>query len=247
MRCRAGTGARRAANRLRRTLYLQPVPTGYKRDRGRVGEQLGAVRAHMNVAVALAADKLPGVGVDLDRVVPSADDASVRSWIGVDRMKSCRGLDVAADPVRHPPRGRGSGAARGRGRSPVRAGLGRTRVPVRTPHGRPARRTTCFSAAVTRRAFLRSGALALVSFGLDPLFVARAPRSRRRSGSTTTHAAACWSACSSAERWMALSMVVPHGDAASTTASGPRIDDSRGRRSWIWTATSGLHSAPWRA
>ena len=36
----------------------------------------------------------------------------------------------------------------------------------------------CAFAPVSRRAFLRSGALALVSFGLDPLFVARAAFAR---------------------------------------------------------------------
>jgi uncharacterized protein (DUF1501 family) len=65
-------------------------------------------------------------------------------------------------------------------------------------------------ADVTRRAFLRSGALALVSFGLDPLFLARAAfaqgpqRSSRR-------VLVCLFQRGAVD---GLSMVVPYGDAA---------------------------------
>ena len=68
------------------------------------------------------------------------------------------------------------------------------------------------SAAVTRRAFLRSGALALVSFGLDPLFVARAAYAREVGGSTRgRRVLVCLFQRGAVD---GLSMVVPHGDAA---------------------------------
>jgi uncharacterized protein (DUF1501 family) len=68
------------------------------------------------------------------------------------------------------------------------------------------------SAAVTRRAFLRSGALALVSFGLDPLFVARAAYAKDASGATRRRRVlVCLFQRGAVD---GLSMVVPHGDAA---------------------------------
>src|SRR5262245_53181303 len=67
-------------------------------------------------------------------------------------------------------------------------------------------------AGITRRAFLRSGALALMSFGLDPLFVARAAFARgaaaaQRRGKVLV----CLFQRGAVD---GLSMVVPHGDAA---------------------------------
>jgi uncharacterized protein (DUF1501 family) len=66
-------------------------------------------------------------------------------------------------------------------------------------------------ASVTRRAFLRSGALALVSFGLDPLFLARAAfaQAPRRSGAQRV--LVCLFQRGAVD---GLSMVVPYGDAA---------------------------------
>jgi uncharacterized protein (DUF1501 family) len=67
-------------------------------------------------------------------------------------------------------------------------------------------------AAVTRRAFLRSGALALVSFGLDPLFLARAALAQGPSRSTTgRRVLVCLFQRGAVD---GLSMVVPYGDAA---------------------------------
>jgi uncharacterized protein (DUF1501 family) len=64
-------------------------------------------------------------------------------------------------------------------------------------------------AAVSRRAFLRSGALALVSFGLDPLFLARAAFAR--SSPARRRVLVCIFQRGAVD---GLSMVVPHGDAA---------------------------------
>jgi uncharacterized protein (DUF1800 family) len=69
----AEPGLARAVNRLGQPLYLQPVPTGYKETEAAWANS-SALFERMNVAVALAADKLPGVEVDLDRVVPVTDD-----------------------------------------------------------------------------------------------------------------------------------------------------------------------------
>ncbi len=55
--------------RLGQPLYLQPVPTGYPETQGD-WVNAGALLNRMNVAVALAAGRLPGVSVDLDAVVP---------------------------------------------------------------------------------------------------------------------------------------------------------------------------------
>ena len=67
-------------------------------------------------------------------------------------------------------------------------------------------------AAITRRAFMRSGALALVSFGLDPLFVARAAFARDSGGpSKRGRVLVCLFQRGAVD---GLSMVVPHGDGA---------------------------------
>jgi uncharacterized protein (DUF1800 family) len=55
--------------RLGQPLYLQPVPTGYAESQEE-WVNAGALLNRINVAVALAAGRLPGVQVDLDRVVP---------------------------------------------------------------------------------------------------------------------------------------------------------------------------------
>jgi len=64
---------------------------------------------------------------------------------------------------------------------------------------------------VSRRAFLRSGALALVSFGLDPLFLARAAFARDPSPGARRRVLVCLFQRGAVD---GLSMVVPHGDAA---------------------------------
>ena len=64
-------------------------------------------------------------------------------------------------------------------------------------------------AAVSRRAFLRSGALALVSFGLDPLFLARASYAVGPVPSTRRRVLVCLFQRGAVD---GLSMVVPHGD-----------------------------------
>ncbi|HUK62842.1 MAG TPA: hypothetical protein VLV15_05900, partial [Dongiaceae bacterium] len=64
--------------------------------------------------------------------------------------------------------------------------------------------------AVTRRAFIRSGALALVSFGLDPLFLARAAFAQR-TGPARGRVLVCLFQRGAVD---GLSMVVPHGEPA---------------------------------
>ncbi|MGH7741099.1 MAG: DUF1501 domain-containing protein, partial [Candidatus Eiseniibacteriota bacterium] len=67
-------------------------------------------------------------------------------------------------------------------------------------------------AQVTRRAFLRAGTLALVSFGLDPLFVARAAFAQERAGPARRgRVLVCLFQRGAVD---GLSMVVPYGDAA---------------------------------
>ncbi len=61
---------------------------------------------------------------------------------------------------------------------------------------------------VTRRAFLRAGGLALISFGLDPLFRARAAFAREESG-RSRRVLVCLFQRGAVD---GLSMVVPHGD-----------------------------------
>jgi uncharacterized protein (DUF1501 family) len=65
--------------------------------------------------------------------------------------------------------------------------------------------------AVSRRAFLRSGALALVSFGLDPLFLARAAFAREPATAGRHRVLVCLFQRGAVD---GLSMVVPHGDPA---------------------------------
>jgi len=64
-------------------------------------------------------------------------------------------------------------------------------------------------ATVSRRAFLRSGALALVSFGLDPLFLARAALARDPAPGARRRVLVCLFQRGAVD---GLSMVVPHGD-----------------------------------
>ena len=66
----------------------------------------------------------------------------------------------------------------------------------------------CFC-PVTRRAFLRSGALALVSLGLDPLFLGRAAFARGESTTTRGRILVCLFQRGAVD---GLSMVIPHGD-----------------------------------
>jgi uncharacterized protein (DUF1800 family) len=69
----AQPGPARAIARLGEPLYLQPVPTGYS-DTEAAWANSSALFERMNVAVALAAGRLPGVAVDLDALVPVSDD-----------------------------------------------------------------------------------------------------------------------------------------------------------------------------
>src|SRR5947208_15802477 len=67
--------------------------------------------------------------------------------------------------------------------------------------------------SITRRVFVKSGGLALFSFGLDPLFLARAALSSYEP--LPPHAACCRPALVCLfQRGAAdgLSMIVPHGD-----------------------------------
>ena len=66
-------GPARAVARLGQPLYLQPVPTGYHETEAAWANS-AALFERMNVAVALAAGKQPGVTVDLDAVIPVTDD-----------------------------------------------------------------------------------------------------------------------------------------------------------------------------
>jgi uncharacterized protein (DUF1800 family) len=67
-------GPARAVAKLGEPLYLQPVPTGYQETEAAWANS-AALFERMNVAVAIAAGKLPGVDVDLDRVVPETAHA----------------------------------------------------------------------------------------------------------------------------------------------------------------------------
>jgi uncharacterized protein (DUF1800 family) len=67
-------GPARAVARLGQPLYLQPVPTGYEETEAAWANS-AALFERMNVAVAIAAGKLPGVRVDLDRLIPETTDA----------------------------------------------------------------------------------------------------------------------------------------------------------------------------
>jgi len=62
--------------RLGQPLYLQSAPTGYPETQ-EDWVNSGALLARMNFAMALAAGRVPGVWMDLDRVVPLAEDATV--------------------------------------------------------------------------------------------------------------------------------------------------------------------------
>jgi uncharacterized protein (DUF1800 family) len=62
-----------AVARLGQPLYLQTAPTGYPESQ-EDWVNSGALLHRMNVAVALAANRLPGVHVDLDAVLPVTTD-----------------------------------------------------------------------------------------------------------------------------------------------------------------------------
>ncbi len=59
--------------RLGQPLYLQPAPTGYPETQAQWVNS-GALLGRMNAAVALAANRLPGAGVDLDELLSSTAD-----------------------------------------------------------------------------------------------------------------------------------------------------------------------------
>jgi uncharacterized protein (DUF1800 family) len=65
-----------AVARLGQPLYLQTAPTGYPESQ-EDWVNSGALLNRMNAAVALAANRLPGVQVDLDAVLPAASDHAV--------------------------------------------------------------------------------------------------------------------------------------------------------------------------
>jgi uncharacterized protein (DUF1800 family) len=69
----AEPGPARAIARLGQPLYLQPVPTGYQETTAAWANS-AALLERMNVAVAIAAGRLPGVTVDLDSLVPVTND-----------------------------------------------------------------------------------------------------------------------------------------------------------------------------
>jgi uncharacterized protein (DUF1800 family) len=62
--------------RLGQPLYLQAVPTGYPETQAEWVNS-GALLQRMNVAIGLAAGRLPGVAVNLDAVLPTGDAAAV--------------------------------------------------------------------------------------------------------------------------------------------------------------------------
>jgi len=66
-------GPARAVARLGQPLYQQPVPTGYAETEAAWANS-SALFERMNVAVAIAAGRLPGVTVDLDPLVPATSD-----------------------------------------------------------------------------------------------------------------------------------------------------------------------------
>jgi uncharacterized protein (DUF1800 family) len=70
----AEPGPARAVGRLGQPLYLQPVPTGYQ-ETGSAWANSSALFERMNVAVTIAAGRMPGVSVDLETVVPATDNA----------------------------------------------------------------------------------------------------------------------------------------------------------------------------
>jgi len=63
-----------AVAKLGEPLYRQPSPAGYP-DRQEDWANSGALLARMNFAVALAAGRQPGAGVELDAVLPATGDA----------------------------------------------------------------------------------------------------------------------------------------------------------------------------
>src|SRR5262249_41732406 len=66
-------GPAHAVARLGQPLYPHPGPTGYTESEAAWANS-SALFERMNVAVALAAGRLPGVTVDLDPLVPVSDD-----------------------------------------------------------------------------------------------------------------------------------------------------------------------------
>ncbi|HUK62841.1 MAG TPA: DUF1800 family protein, partial [Dongiaceae bacterium] len=80
----AEPGLARTLVRLGQPLYLQPVPTGYPETEAAWANS-AALFERMNVAVALAADRLPGVAVDLESLIPATEDVDALIG-GVDRV-----------------------------------------------------------------------------------------------------------------------------------------------------------------
>jgi len=70
---RDGPGMSRVVAKLGQPLYLEAAPTGYPETQ-EYWVNSGALLNRMNVAMALASNKLPGITVDLDAVVPASDD-----------------------------------------------------------------------------------------------------------------------------------------------------------------------------
>jgi uncharacterized protein (DUF1800 family) len=66
-------GPARAISRLGEPLYQDPVPTGYA-ETGTAWTNSAALFQRMNLAVGLAAGRMPGVTVDLDPIVPVSSD-----------------------------------------------------------------------------------------------------------------------------------------------------------------------------
>jgi len=61
--------------KLGQPLFLDPIPTGYP-DASAPWLNASALLARMNVAAAIAAERMPGVDADLDAVIPTSDDTA---------------------------------------------------------------------------------------------------------------------------------------------------------------------------
>jgi uncharacterized protein (DUF1800 family) len=68
-----GPGMSRVVAKLGQPLYLEAAPTGYPETQ-EDWVNSGALLNRMNVAMALVSNKLPGITVDLDAVVPVSED-----------------------------------------------------------------------------------------------------------------------------------------------------------------------------
>ena len=153
----------------------------------------------MNFAVQLASGRMPGVTVDLDRVVALTDDHAALI-AGIDKALLCGGMtahtratilkELTDVPDRrrlaHSPSVSRSAARNFSGNNSRHEAVVRNRS---------------ITMSISRRAFMKAGGLALFSLGADPIFLDRAAYAlTSRDG---TAARKLWSACFSAGRSMA--------------------------------------------